>query len=289
MERRTGLAALTALLAVGLAGTAVSAAGRTADDRERLLLAVEAQAVPAGGPIVVDGRFDEPVWRDAPVIGEFVQREPTEGGAPSERTEARIVYDDTSLYVAIQAFDREPGRIVGMLTRRDERSPSDWVKVAIDSFHDRRTAYEFAVNPVGVKADRYYFNDGDNDDSWDAVWYVQVVRDAAGWRAEFEIPFSQLRFAAGGGPMGVAITRELPRANETSTWPLIARSVNGYVSQCGDVNGVRPGASPKRLELVPYTVGEFVMAPTETGNPLSSRTDPGASLGVDLKYASRPR
>jgi Domain of unknown function (DUF5916)/Carbohydrate family 9 binding domain-like len=288
MSRQHRYVACAVAIATWLAGAASSAWAASSDERERLVLSVDAQAVPAGSPIVVDGRFDEPVWRDAPVIGEFVQREPSEGGAPTERTEARIAYDDTSLYVAIQAFDREPGRIVGMLTRRDERSPSDWVKVAIDSFHDRRTAYEFAVNPVGVKTDRYYFNDGDNDDSWDAVWDVQVVRDAEGWRAEFKIPFSQLRFAAGGGPVGVAITRELPRANETSTWPLIARSVNGFVSQFGDVNGVRPGSSPKRLELVPYSLGEFALAPKAAGNPLSSRTDPGASLGVDLKYAVTP-
>ena len=59
-----------------------------------------------------------------------------------------------------------------MLTRRDQRSPSDWIKIVVDSYFDRRSAYEFAVNPVGVKTDRYYFNDGASDDSWDAVWDV---------------------------------------------------------------------------------------------------------------------
>ncbi|MEZ5293718.1 MAG: DUF5916 domain-containing protein [Vicinamibacterales bacterium] len=250
--------------------------------------AAEAQAVSSGGPIVIDGRFDEPVWTSAPVIGEFVQREPAEGAEPSERTEARLAYDDGALYVAIRAFDRNPTGIVGLLTRRDESSPSDWVKVVVDSFHDRRTAYEFAVNPVGVKADRYYFNDGQDDSSWDAVWDVQVARDAEGWRAEFRIPFSQLRFAKGGGPVGLAIIRQIPRENEISTWPLIARSVNGFVSQFGDVTGIRPGGSGKRLELMPYSLGSLDVETKEAGNPLSTRTDPGAALGLDLKYAVTP-
>ncbi|MBA2257852.1 MAG: hypothetical protein H0W18_03070, partial [Acidobacteria bacterium] len=43
----------------------------------------------------------------------------------------------------------------------DEGSPSDWLRVVIDSFHDRRSGYEFAVNPAGVKQDSYWFNDGD--------------------------------------------------------------------------------------------------------------------------------
>ena len=285
-DRRRVLFALVATAWL-LAATHAGAAAPPAAARERVVVA-NAQAVSAGTPIVVDGRFDEAVWSEAPVIGEFLQREPAEGAEPTERTEARIAYDDLALYVAVRAFDREPGRITGMLTRRDERSPSDWLKIAIDSYYDRRTAYEFGVNPAGVKTDRYYFNDGANDDSWDAVWDVQVTRDAEGWRAEFKIPFSQLRFARGGGPVGVAIIRDLPRANETATWPLIARSVNGFVSQFGTVNGLQAGTAPKRLELMPYTVGEVVRASKDGDNPLSRATDPGANLGVDLKYAVTP-
>ena len=278
------------VLVVCLLGSAPTGLAAPPDgaDRERERAIVNAPAVSAAGPIVIDGRFDEPVWALAPVVGEFVQREPAEGAEPTERTEARLAYDAVALYVAIRAFDREPGKITGMLTRRDERSPSDWLKVAIDSYYDRRTAYEFGVNPAGVKTDRYYFNDGANDDSWDAVWDVQVTRDAEGWRAEFKIPFSQLRFARGGGPVGVAIIRDLPRANETATWPLLARSVNGFVSQFGTVNGLQAGASPKRLELMPYTVGEVIRASKDLENPLWRATNPGANVGVDLKYAVTP-
>ena len=211
-----GIVVALALGSIAAGGTVAMADGA----RDRATLAVDAVAVPTTSPVVIDGNFDEAVWRDAPAIGEFVQREPTEGAAPTERTEARVAYDDQAVYVAVRAFDREPAGIKGMLTRRDERSPSDWVRVVIDSYHDRRSAFEFSVNPAGVKADRYYFNDSDNDDSWDAVWDVQVARDADGWRAEFRIPFSQLRFSSAGGPVGFAVVRELPRANETSSWPL---------------------------------------------------------------------
>ncbi len=279
---RLGSSVLACLFSVFTAEAARPAAAET----ERAV--ATAQAVAAAGPIVIDGHFDEPIWAQVPTIGEFLQREPAEGAAPTERTEARVAFDDAALYVAIRAFDREPARITGMLTRRDERSPSDWLKVAIDSYYDRRTAYEFGVNPAGVKTDRYYFNDGANDDSWDAVWDVQVSRDAEGWNAEFRIPFSQLRFARGGGPVGVAIIRDLPRANETATWPLIARSVNGFVSQFGTVNGLQRSASPKRLELMPYTVGELVRATKDADNPLSRASNPGANVGVDLKYAVTP-
>ncbi len=79
----------------------------------------------------------------------------------------------------VRAWDTDADKIVGYLTRRDGDSPSDWIHVMIDSYHDRRTAYEFAVNPAGVKADAYWFSDWNRDSSWDAVWDVSVSRDRA--------------------------------------------------------------------------------------------------------------
>ncbi|MDP1570102.1 MAG: DUF5916 domain-containing protein [Vicinamibacterales bacterium] len=255
----------------------------------RLPAIVTAQAVPTGTAIVLDGQFDEPVWEEAPVISEFVQREPAEGQAPSQRTEVRVAYDALALYVAVRAYDTDPSAVVGLLTRRDQRSPSDWIKVAVDSYHDRRSAYEFAVNPVGVKLDRYYFNDSSSDDTWDAVWDVAVARDETGWRAEFRIPFSQLRFNnTTGGPVGFAVAREIGRLAETSTWPLLSRNETGLVSQFGELHGLRMAGTPKRLEVQPYTLGQVSVAPLSAVNALVDRTDPSGSGGLDLKYALTP-
>jgi hypothetical protein len=163
------------------------------------------------------------------------------------------------------------------------------VKVIVDSYFDRRSAFEFAVNPVGVKRDRYYFNDGPSDESWDAVWDVEVAKDDEGWRAEFRIPFSQLRFNnTDGGPVGFALVREVGRLNEISTWPLLSRNANGFVSQFAEMQGIRPGRSPQRLELMPYTLGQINTYPIEPGNTLGHSPDPGGSVGLDLKYAVTP-
>jgi hypothetical protein len=249
---------------------------------------IDAQAIPANSAMTVDGKLSEPVWEQATPIGEFVQRDPAEGAAPSQRTEARIVFDDKALYVAVRAHDAEAHKITGILTRRDQRSPSDWIRIVVDSYYDRRSAYEFGVNPVGVKTDRYYFNDGASDDSWDAVWDVEVERDPEGWTAEFRIPFSQLRFNnTDGGPVGFAVLREIGRLAETSTWPLLSRNATGFVSQFAEVRGLRMAGAPKKLELLPYTLGSFSTRPASQ-NPFLDSSDPNGSLGLDLKYAVRP-
>src|SRR5688572_10715135 len=189
--------------------------------------------------IRIDGRVDEAAWDRARPIDAFVQRHPKEGAAPSFRTVARVLCDDSTIYVAVTAFDSHPDQIKGYLTRRDVGSASDWVRIYIDSYHDRRTAYSFAVNPAGVKLDTYHYNDDNEDSSWDAVWDVVTSRDRDGWRAEFHIPYSQLRFSDGGdGRLGFAIARTIARVNETQTWPLISKKASGWVSQFGELSGV---------------------------------------------------
>jgi hypothetical protein len=273
---------LAVVLAILVAATAAGASSRT----ER----VAATRVPeAATAIRVDGELNDAFWHTVPPITGFLQRDPREGAPPTFQTEARIAYDATALYVAVQAFDPEPGRIVGIRTRRDEGSPSDWIRVIVDSFHDRRSAFEFAVNPAGVKQDSYWFNDSNNDEGWDAVWDVGVSRGDRGWRAEFRIPFSQLRFRPSeAATFGFAIVRQVGRLNETATWPLLAKSASGYVSSFGELTGLRLDRSPKRLEIVPYVSGDIETRLVEAGNPLSKPSDPDAALGVDVKYALKP-
>jgi hypothetical protein len=81
--------------------------------------------------------------------------------------------------------------------------------------------------------------------------------------------------------------REVGRLAEISSWPLLSRNANGFVSQFGELRGLQRGAAPKKLELLPYTVGSVALNPGSE-NPLSERTDPSSSFGLDLKYALQP-
>jgi hypothetical protein len=267
------------------AAVSMPAAAQGPDPSPISLLRAHA-ATRAAGAIRLDGDLSDPAWREAAIISEFVQREPMEGSAPSFRTEARVLFDDVALYVGVRAYDSDPARILAFLTRRDTDSASDWIRVLIDSSHDKRTAYEFIVNPAGVKRDKYYFNDNNDDESWDAVWDVAVLRDTDGWCAEFRIPYSQLRFGSGADTtLGFAISREVGRLKETSTWPLLPRGASGYVSSFGELSGVARPPGGKRLEVAPYVLGQVQTKPAQPGNPLLDSPDPGGAVGLDMKYA----
>jgi len=115
-----------------------------------------------------------------------------------------------------------------------------------------------------------------------------VSRDRSGWTAEFRIPFSQLRFNPSDSlTFGFAVSRSIGRLNETSTWPLLARSANGYVSSFGELADLSMRGSPRKLQIVPYVVSSLTRQRPE-GNPLISAAATDAAFGLDVKYALTP-
>src|SRR5690606_21110098 len=91
-------------------------------------------------PITLDGRLDEPDWALADSITDFHQKEPTEGGTPSERTVVRLLATPTGLAVGWWLYDRAPAGIVRTQLRRDATLRSDdYVSLMIDGLRDQRS------------------------------------------------------------------------------------------------------------------------------------------------------
>ena len=55
------------------------------------------RAIRISEPIKIDGRLDEPEWAEAIAATDFRQQEPNEGTPASEKTEARVLFDQESL------------------------------------------------------------------------------------------------------------------------------------------------------------------------------------------------
>ena len=246
------------------------------------------QAVRRSGEVRIDGRLDEGAWSAATPAGDFTQAWPQVGRPATERTEVRVLYDEAALYVGVRMFDSAPDSIAAQLARRDASGIySDWVHVAIDSYHDRRNAFRFAVNPRGVPKDVYHFNDGNEDLNWDAVWQVSTSVDGEGWTAEFRIPYSQIRFSgtepASGRVWGFQVQREIARRNERSSWSPWSRADGGFVSRFGQLTGLA-GIDPiRRMELQPYVSSRLTRAPAQPSNPFYDANARALSAGADVK------
>ena len=236
-HRRCSVPLVAALLIVpaaslGAQGTAPAAAA--AADSALGFRALRADR--AAAAIRVDGVLDEPAWQRADVGTDFRQSWPNDGAPASERSEVRVLYDDAALYVGVRLHDSRPDSIASQLARRDASGIySDWVHLVIDSYHDRRTAFRFSVNPKGVQKDVRHFDDTNEDLNWDAVWQVATSVDSGGWAIEYRIPFSQLRFNRCRGATAPPV---MVASSEGVGGPPVPGAVGGHVERAGDGNAV---------------------------------------------------
>ena len=147
--------------------------------------------------ITLDGRLDEPAWKLAVPVTDFIQRIPRTGELSDERTEVRVLYDDDNLYVGVTAFDSHPALVVKELKKDFDINGTDLIQVIIDSLHDGRSGFSLSTNPAGAKRDNQLsaISSAGGGVDWDGVWDVKTRRlEEGGWVAEYEIPFKTMRF-----------------------------------------------------------------------------------------------
>jgi hypothetical protein len=232
-------------------------------------------------PLTIDGRLDEPTWQGATALTGFVQRVPFDGQPASEQTEVRVLADESALHVGIWLYDAEPERIIDGESIRDASlDESDAVLLILDTFRDRRNGFVFGTNPSGIEYDGQVVNEGEGgggggagpggaggprqqggagggfNRNWDGSWEVATSRDERGWYAEFRIPFSTLRYAAGEAQeWGFNVERRIRRRNEESLWSPVARQFNLYrVSSAGTLQGLAP-PTRRHATVTPYVLG----------------------------------
>ncbi len=234
----------------------------------------------------IDGKVDEDAWQIAPVYSDFVEQYPKEGEPPTQKTEVRVLYDDTMLYVAIICFDSEPSQIVRALGRRDSTPTADLLELAIDSSFDRRSAYYFSVNAAGVLRDGLLFGDVNLLDTWDSVWSGAVSQRPDGWSAELAIPLAILRFpTAKEQQWGFHVRRTIPRTHQVFDSTLLPRSANALVSRFGqltDVLNLQPSAisSSCRTWACASRRGPNTQTPRCRGRSCGTRQE---DIGLDLR------
>ena len=250
------------------------------------------QAVRVSEAPLLDGRLDDEAWRNAPVLSGFTQREPVEGATPEDATEVRFVYDDEALYIGARMFG-DPAEIRADVTRRDVEGGAEQVIISLDTYHDRRTAYTFAVTASGVRIDYYHSSDNehDRDYSFDRVWEARTNVDEQGWTAEVRIPFTQLRFNRGSELVwGVNVVRARPAQQERSYWALVGREQTGWASRMGELRGIVGVAPSRRIELMPYvaTSASMTNAEIHERDPFSEEAEASFRVGGDLKMGLGP-
>ena len=238
----------------------------------------------------VDGRLDDLCWEQGTWSGGFVQQQPRQGQAPSQETEIKILFDSDNLYVAMRCWDNEPGKISPLLGRRDDFTTGDMAGIALDTYFDKRTAFEFNLSAAGQKIDLVHLGAYQWDTNWDAVWEGKTHVGDLLWTIEMRIPFSQLRFADKPEHVwGMHIWRWIDRLDEEDQWKLIPIDAPAMVYIFGELRGIS-GISPKRnFEVMPFAKVRYLSG-TENKNWFGMGLDGkiGLSSNFTLDYTFNP-
>ncbi len=293
---------------IALAGAlalACSASVRAADPPT-----ITAARIPDGArPPAIDGRVNDEVWREVEPYSTFTQQDPFEGQPATERTEVRVLFDSTTVYIGVICFDSEPDKIIVSQARRDSPlTDTDAVIFVLDTFNDHQNAFVFGTNALGIEYDGQVAGEGQTsavstpappgsptsttrgtiaafNPNWDGDWSVKAQVTDRGWEAEFAIPLKTLRFAPGANrTWGFNLWRNIRRKNEQVFLAPIPRGFDIYrVSLAAQLAGLD---LPMRheLKLIPYALGSSNKDFTIAGNPLDNK----AEIGIDAKYSLAP-
>ena len=251
----------------------------------------------------IDGFIDEAVWARAEPFTGFVQQAPIVGNPATERTEIRILYDESAIFIGAILYDSEPDEILVTDSRRDSGlGGMDSFQIIFDTYHDRQNGFVFGTNPAGIEFDGQVTNEGGGmrgggratsnvgsgagfNRNWDASWTVRTRVTDVGWTAEFEIPLSSLRYGTKPQVWGVNFQRNISRSREQLFWAPIGQVYNLYrLSQAGELHGLEL-EEPRNLKVTPYAVGSASRAYT---NPLETQADLDGAFGLDVKYGVTP-
>ena len=233
--------------------------------------------------IKVDGKADESTWESATIAGDFAQLEPVEGTPVTQRTEVKLMYDNTAIYIFAKMYDTNPDSILHELGNRDEGGSlnADGFKFGFDPYNKRQNGYVFEVSASGVQTE--YFDD---DLTFDAVWQSAVSFDPDGWSVEMKIPYSAIRFPASNiQTWAVQFARSIRRNREYDQWTLTPKEIQNKILYWGTMTGIHDIKPPVRLTLTPYFSVYSDRAPRfENGEKVGYDNSFGYAGGADLKY-----
>jgi hypothetical protein len=249
---------------------------------------ISLRAVGLSEPLEVDGNLNEAIYGRVAAVSDFIQQEPLEGEAATEKTEVWLFYDGDNIYVSARCWDSQPEKILANEMRRDNRNirNNDNFAVILDTFLDHRNGFLFHTNPLGALFDAQVTDERNTNSDWNTIWEVQTARFAEGWTVEMMIPFKSLRYRPGSDQVwGVNFRRIVPSKNEWSYLSPIGAAFRREgllkLSYAATVSGIEPPERSVNLEIKPYGIGG-VRSDLSADEPYTN--DLKVDAGVDVKY-----
>ncbi|MEP6990328.1 MAG: DUF5916 domain-containing protein [bacterium] len=229
---------------------------------------------------VIDGTLDDPAWARAALLTGFSQFSPQDGIAASDSTEVLVWYSPTAIYFGIRAYEQH-GAVHATHADRDKISADDNIQLFLGTFHDRRQAFVFGVNPFGVQLDGTMVERGQSQSaSWSGALSARVAPDLNqdfvftskgrltdyGYEVEVRIPFKSLKYqSADEQQWDFNVVRDVQHTGAEDSWVPAQRGNPSFLGQAGSLDGLHGLARELLLDVNPVVTQKTVGAPRATG------------------------
>ncbi len=233
-------------------------------------------------PIKIDGYIDE-AWSKADSATTFFQLAPYYAKEPTRKTYAKVLTTETSIYCLIVCFDQKEN--IQQNTSKLDEGFGDIVSIMLDTFGDKRTAYKFAVNAAGARADCRLLDDARNRDySWDGIWFSAAKIYDWGYVVEMEIPYKSIQYDEKLTSWGLDFDRWRPINSEDLYWCEYEQNEGQRISKFGKLvfEDFHPTIKGLNLELYPVVFGKATYL-----SDGKYKIDPKA--GIDIFYNPSPQ
>jgi len=257
--------------------------------------------------VAIDGRLDEPVWSRAARLTGFSQYQPVDGRPSEEPTEALVWYGPDAIYFGIRAGELHGDVVRATRANRDNITSEDNVQILLDTYNDRRLAFLFGVNPLGVQQDGTRSDqfgggaggrsatgggnqninplEGNVDLNPDYVFESRGRLVEGGYEVEIRIPFKSLHYQDRAEQVwGINILRRVQHTGFQDSWTPAVRASASFLGQSGTLEGLHDLKRGLVLEVTP----------TATARLDGSRVPPdrwsyeeGGELGADVRWGIR--
>ncbi len=244
-------------------------------------------------PPVIDGKLDDPVWKQATRFDRFIIFKPDYGKPTSEKTIVLMTYDRKNIYFGFDCRDSEPSRIKAAMSKRDGIDMDDWIGIALDTYGDRQGGFLFMVNPLGVQQDGMLNVDGNGNSSFDTVWKSKGIITKTGYTVEVSIPFKSLRYPFKKKiSMGLLATRYIGRKSEQTSYPELNPEGGAIMNQTRmiELSGVKFERPVEFIPAVTYgqssvhSGGALASTGSDTEFSLTGKLGLASNLTLDAAY-----
>jgi hypothetical protein len=250
---------------------------------------------------VLDGRLDDEIWARAAKLTDFTEFQPNDLVRAAEKSVAYVAYDSDYLFLAFRAYESRRGRVRATVFPRERGGDADdGVTFLLDTFLDKRRAFQFTANPFGIQADGIKVEGQDVDLSPDFVWYSRGRTSDDGWSVEMMIPWGSLRFPHGDTlSIGFNVLRSFGRSGEKDSWVARRNGNPCEICQEGVLTRITGINKHRTIDVLPYISGSQLGTRRfstdsalsggqffDTQPPLSfSTARPKGAVGGDVKVA----